>query len=132
MAADTPAHAEKHPGPGRYVAVWISLLALTVTTYLAAKVELGSWNLVIALAIAAAKASLVVLFFMHLWDARGMNRLVFVVALFFVMLLIAGVVGDMATRFPLARPPEASGLSAPGEEMKGRDTSHGAQNQRVR
>jgi len=126
---------EHHPGAGRYVAVWIALLVLTATTYLTARVDLGgSWNLVVALVIAAVKASLVVLFFMHLWDSRGTNRLVFLVSVFFVILLIAGVVGDMATRFPLARPPEATGLTGAGEEPKGpgRDPAHGAQNQRVR
>jgi len=95
-------------GPRRYVVVWLGLLALTATTYLLSRVDLGEWNLVAALAIATAKASLVVLFFMHLWDGKGMTRLVFVVSVFFVLLLIAGVVGDMATRFPLARPPEAN------------------------
>src|SRR3954470_12676107 len=96
-------------GPRRYVFVWIALLALTGTTFGMSKVDLGHhWNLVVALAIAVAKAALVVLFFMHLWDGKGTNRLVLVVSLFFVLLLIGGVVGDMATRFPLARPPEAS------------------------
>lgn len=135
---DATAHAdaqEKHPGPGRYVAVWIGLLALTATTYLTARVDLGGhWNLAVALVIAAVKASLVVLFFMHLWDSRGTNRLVFLVSVFFVVLLIAGVVGDIATRFPLARPPEASGL--PGmvvePEGPGRGPAHGSQNQQVR
>lgn len=120
-------------GPRRYVVVWIALLALTATTYVMAKVDLGGhWNLVVALTIAVAKAALVVLFFMHLWDGKGANRLVFVVSLFFVLLLIGGVVGDMATRFPFARPPEASGLDGPEPPGPGRDTVHGAQNQRVR
>ena len=120
-------------GPRRYVFVWIALLALTGTTYGMSKVDLGGhWNLVVALAIAAAKASLVVLFFMHLWDAKGTNRLVFIVSIFFVLLLIAGVVGDMATRFPLARPPEATGLQGGVEPGPGRDPMHGSQNERVR
>ena len=120
-------------GQRRYWVVWIALLALTATTYGMAKVDLGGhWNLVVALVIAAAKAALVVLFFMHLWDAKGTNRLVFIVSIFFVLLLIAGVVGDMATRFPLARPPEASGLQGAEPQGSGRDTVHGSQNERVR
>jgi cytochrome c oxidase subunit IV len=120
-------------GPRRYVFVWIALLALTVTTYAVSRVDLGGhWNLTVALAIAAAKAALVALFFMHLWDGKGTNRIVFVVSLFFLLLLMGGVVGDMATRFPLARPPEASGLEGPEPKGPGRDTVHGAQNQRVR
>jgi len=120
-------------GQRRYWVVWIALLALTVTTYGMSRVDLGGhWNLVVALVIAVAKASLVVLFFMHLWDAKGTNRLVFIVSIFFVLLLIAGVVGDMATRFPLARPPEASGLQGTEPPGPGRDTVHGSQNERVR
>lgn len=120
-------------GQRRYWVVWIALLALTGTTYGMSRVDLGGhWNLVVALTIAVAKASLVVLFFMHLWDAKGTNRLVFIVSIFFVLLLIGGVVGDMATRFPLARPPEASGIGGPEPKGPGRDYMHGSQNERGR
>ncbi|HZN94181.1 MAG TPA: cytochrome C oxidase subunit IV family protein, partial [Myxococcales bacterium] len=79
-AAAADARHHRSPSAGRYVAVWVALLVLTATTYLTARVDLGgSWNLVVALVIAAVKASLVVLFFMHLWDSRGTNRLVFLV-----------------------------------------------------
>jgi cytochrome c oxidase subunit IV len=120
-------------GQRRYWVVWIGLLALTAATYGMAKVDLGGhWNLAVALLIAVTKASLVVLFFMHLWDGKGTNRMVFVVSIFFVLLLIAGVVADMATRFPLARPPEATGLQSPAEESPDRGPSHGGQNVRER
>lgn len=50
-----------------YVVVFVSLLALTIITYAAAEVDMGNEliNNVIAVAIAAAKATLVTLFFMH-------------------------------------------------------------------
>jgi cytochrome c oxidase subunit 4 len=51
------------------------------------------------------KGALVALFFMHLWDQRGANRLVFLTSLLFVALLIGGVLSDNATRFPLSNPP---------------------------
>lgn len=108
------------PSIARYAAVWIALLALTGLTFAMSKVDLGRWNLPLALVIATAKAGLVVLFFMHLWDSRGTNRLVLAVSVFFVLLLIAGVVGDVATRFPLARPPEATGLQHPGQDVQER------------
>ena len=44
------------------------------------RIDLGAANIFIALAIATTKATLVVLFFMHLWDEGGVNRLVFVVS----------------------------------------------------
>ncbi len=98
--------AVTHGGAGRYVVVWIALVAFTVATYLLSRVELGTpWHLVVALAIAFAKGTLVALFFMHLWEQRGANRLVLVTSLVFVALLIGLVVADNATRFPLANPP---------------------------
>ena len=56
-----------------------------------------------------AKGSLVALFFMHLYDQQGANRLVFVTSLVFVSLLIGLTVLDNATRFPLANPPGSRG-----------------------
>jgi cytochrome c oxidase subunit 4 len=97
--------ANPHSSLGRYVAVWAALVALTATTYAVSRVNLGAFNLPIALAIATLKASLVVVFFMHLWQHAPANRLVFLTALVFVALLMTLTVADLATRFPLARPP---------------------------
>lgn len=104
-----------HSHLGRYVAVLVALLALTAVTYLAAKVHLpGGWAVAVALAIACAKGALVALFFMHLWDHEGPNRLVFVTSLVFVALLVGFTVMDNATRFPLSNPPGSRGaLPAP-------------------
>ncbi len=103
MSAETE---HKHAGPGRYVAVWIALLLFTALTVALGRSHLaGSWGLPVALAIAVVKSTLVVLFFMHLWDHGGANRLVLATALVFVALLIGLVLLDSATRFPLADPP---------------------------
>jgi cytochrome c oxidase subunit IV len=99
-------HGMSHSHVGRYVIVWIALLVLTVGTYLASRVHLpGGWHVAVALVIASAKGALVALFFMHLYDQQGANRLVFVTSLVFVALLIGLTVLDSATRFPLANPP---------------------------
>ena len=103
MSAETE---HKHAGPGRYVAVWIALLLFTALTVALGRMHLaGSWGLLVALAIAVVKSTLVVLFFMHLWDHGGANRLVLATTLVFVALLIGLVLLDSATRFPLANPP---------------------------
>ncbi len=52
--------------------VWAGLMVLTAVTVHVAGIDLGYANVVAALGIATAKASLVVLFFMHL---RYENRL---------------------------------------------------------
>jgi len=103
MSSDT---TPKHAGPGRYVAVWVALLVFTGLTVALGRMHLaGGWGLVVALIIAVVKSALVVLFFMHLWDHGGANRLVLGTTLVFVALLMGLVLTDNATRFPLANPP---------------------------
>ncbi len=109
--AHTPrnSHAEhermEHARAGRYWIVWILLLAGTIATFLLSRVHLPSpFHLLVALAIACTKSALVVLFFMHLWDHGGANRLVFATSIVFVALLIGLVVMDNASRFVLANP----------------------------
>ena len=96
-------HAHGH-GAGRYVVIWLLLLVFTVTTVLTGRMDLGALNLPLALTIATIKATLVVLFFMHLSESHGVVRLVFVVSVLFVLVLIAGVFGDLATRNPMSLP----------------------------
>ena len=104
---DTSLSAEETPpaGAARYLLCWLALALLTGLTFGLSTVELGRWSLVLALAIAATKGTLVVLFFMHLWDHRGASRLVLVTAVTFVVVLSSLVVADVMTRFPLALPP---------------------------
>ncbi len=93
-------------GAGRYVAVWAGLVALTALTYLARRADVPEpWHLVVALAIAATKASLVALFFMHLWEHAGAVRLTVLTAVAFAAMLIGLVLLDSSTRFPYANPP---------------------------
>ena len=109
-AAPDTSGAHGHSHTGRYAAVWIALLVFTGLTYGLSRLHIpGGWGVAIALGIASAKGSLVALFFMHLWDQRGANRLVFVTSLVFVALLIGLVLLDNATRFPLANPPGSAG-----------------------
>jgi cytochrome c oxidase subunit 4 len=95
---------EEHTSAGRYVVSWLVLAVLTVVTYALHHVHLGNLALPVALVIAGVKAVVVVLFFMHLWDQRGANRIVFTVALLFVIVLGGFTIVEMATRFPLATP----------------------------
>ena len=105
--AESPTH---HSHQARYLAVWVALLVFTVLTYALARVHLpGAWAVLVALTIAITKGTLVALFFMHLWEQAGANRLVFATSLVFVALLIGLVITDNATRFPLANPPGSAG-----------------------
>lgn len=60
-----------------YLLVWAVLLVLLAATILASSVRAGAFSLVLAIGIAAVKASLIVVYFMHL---RSSPRIVWVVA----------------------------------------------------
>jgi cytochrome c oxidase subunit 4 len=96
-------HEGEH-GIGRYAIVWAALLFFTLLTIITGRINLGAANIFIALIIAVTKATLVVLFFMHLWDMGGVNRLVFVVSVLFLVVLILGVFGDLVVRLPVSLP----------------------------
>jgi cytochrome c oxidase subunit 4 len=127
MAHDSHAEhdAMEHASGSRYWITWVALLVGTIVTYAVSRVHLAQpWGLLVAMAIACAKSALVVLFFMHLWDHGGANRLVFGSAVFFVLLLIGLVVLDNATRFPLANPggdAATLGRQPPGPDLGGRE-----------
>ena len=87
-----------------YLLVWVALLILTFTTYVTGRMHLGTWALPLALTIAVTKSLLVILFFMHLWEQKGANRIVIGTSFVFVLLLVSLTVADVATRFSLATP----------------------------
>jgi cytochrome c oxidase subunit IV len=81
-----------------YFAIFAALLAFTAITVAVAFVDLGLLNPVVALSIAVVKATLVVLFFMHL---KYSSRLVWVVggaAIFWLGILLVLLLSDYATR----------------------------------
>jgi cytochrome c oxidase subunit IV len=90
-----------------YVAVWITLLFFTALTTGVAYIDLGSdWNTVVALAIAVCKASIVVLFFMHVRIvSERMVRVVIVTAIFTLLVLITVTLSDVSTRQLFPSPP---------------------------
>ena len=104
QGADKHAEDEHAHGAGRYVIIWALLLVATLTTVITGRMDLGGANLPLALIIASVKAGLVVMFFMHLWDSEGINRLVFGVSVVFVIVLLLGVFGDLYTRQSAALP----------------------------
>lgn len=82
-----------------YFGIWAALLVCTYVTYKAAFIELGPFNAAVALGIATFKATLVALFFMHVYHAsERLTKLVVVAALFFLFLLLGLTMSDYATR----------------------------------
>jgi cytochrome c oxidase subunit IV len=89
----------EHVVPAKvYVAVFATLLVMTAATTVISSVNLGPWNTVVALGIAAFKAALVVLFFMNVKYSPRLTVTVIVGGLFWLGILIALTFGDFATR----------------------------------
>jgi len=82
-----------------YVGIWLALMAGTILTVVAARIDLGAFNPIVALAIATTKATLVVLFFMHVKYAHEkLVKLVIVTAIFFFLILLALTMADYTSR----------------------------------
>ncbi len=81
-----------------YFVVFAALIALTIVTTLVAGIDLGPGNIVAALLIAMCKASLVVLFFMHLRWSSPLMKLAGAAALLWLAILIALTLSDYRTR----------------------------------
>lgn len=81
-----------------YIAAWAVLLVLTVLTWQVSLIHLGVFNVVVALAIASVKASLVALFFMHLKDEKVVVWAFALFPLFFLTLIIFGTLSDVLFR----------------------------------
>ncbi len=81
-----------------YVLVCVALLVLALITYVAAFVNLGVFQTPVALAIAIAKAFLIILFFMHARFSTGIMRVVIGAGLLWLGILIVGTMDDLITR----------------------------------
>ncbi len=79
-------------------------MVLTGVTVFASFLELGDWNIVLALVIATIKATLVMLFFMHLYYSSKLTKITMVAAGFFLFLLLALSMTDYLTRSWITNP----------------------------
>ncbi len=89
-----------HPTVGHVVPLPVlfgvlgTLLVMTLVTFAASWFDFGRLNLWIALAIALFKASLVLLFFMHLKYDKPFNAVVIITSMALVLLFIAIALSD--------------------------------------
>ena len=81
-----------------YVMVFVALIVATVLTYLAALVDIGWLNTPVALGIALAKASLVVIFFMGVRFNTPLTKVVVVAGLFWLLIMFSLTMNDYLTR----------------------------------
>jgi len=80
------------------IVVWTALLLLLAATAASALLQLGAWNSVLNLSIAALKAGLVMLFFMRLRSSHVLIRLTAITAMATLAILFALSSTDYFTR----------------------------------
>ena len=73
-------------------------MVCTGLTVFAASVDLGIFNIVVALLIATFKGTLVVLFFMHLRYSTKLTMITVIAALFFLLIMFSLSMTDYLTR----------------------------------
>ncbi len=94
-----PEHAEHHiVTPVQYCMVFGALLVGTLITVVAADIDLGIMNPVVALAIACTKAVIVILFFMHVKYQSNLVKMTVGAGFFTFIVLITMTLTDYMSR----------------------------------
>src|SRR4051812_46644406 len=83
-------HAEHHVPMSTYTIIIVLLMLGLIVTVIAAFIPLGEMNMIVAMAIASAKAALVILYFMHVKFASRLTK-VFVAASFTWLAILFGI-----------------------------------------
>jgi cytochrome c oxidase subunit 4 len=81
-----------------YLMIVLALFVGTGLTVWASYIDMGPWNPVVALAIACTKATLVVLFFMHVKYSTKLTKLTVVCGIFVFLGLISMTLSDYMSR----------------------------------
>jgi cytochrome c oxidase subunit 4 len=94
-----PEHAEHHiVTPKQYAMVFGALLIGTLITVVAADIDLGVFNPIIALGIACTKAVIVILFFMHVKYQSNLVKMTVGAGFFTFIVLITMTLTDYMSR----------------------------------
>lgn len=91
-------HQEEHLTIADNRHVLFCLMCLTIVTVLIADFDLGSWNLPVAMLVAAVKCTFVFTYFMHLKFDTNINRFIFGSGFFFLALFFGFTALDVFTR----------------------------------
>ncbi|NIP29966.1 MAG: hypothetical protein GTO02_07085 [Candidatus Dadabacteria bacterium] len=100
-----PDHIEvHHTSIKSYAYVLGALFFLTaITVYTATNIDIGSFNIVLAMIIASTKATIVALYFMHLKYEDKLTWIYAIYPLFLLFLLIGFTILEFFTRVPVVR-----------------------------
>jgi cytochrome c oxidase subunit 4 len=86
-----------------YLSIFAILMALLAATIWVAYIDLGGWNLPLAMAIALVKGGLIVLFFMHVRYGSSLAKVFAGAGFFWLLILLSIAMSDYATRHWLDR-----------------------------
>ena len=81
-----------------YVAVWAALIVLTGTTWGVAYIDMGPFNIVVAITIAVIKMSLVAIIFMNARHLDKESRLFAAAGLLWLLILLVFFLSDYLSR----------------------------------
>jgi len=81
-----------------YVLIWLTLTIMTFVTYRVAQIDLGAFNIVVALAIAVFKMMLVIWFFMHVRTDNPLTKLFVFAGFFWMAIMLVFTLGDYLSR----------------------------------
>src|SRR5262245_22118687 len=99
-------HTHGHISPiSVYLTIFGALMVMTGLTVFAAYINLGVFNFTVALANAVFKATLVILYFMHVKYSSHLTKLTVAVGIFFLIILLTLTMVDYASRAFLPMPP---------------------------
>lgn len=100
------AHQSSHhvPPVSQYVGVFLALMVFTGLTVLVAKFDLGSLNTVVAMAVAGAKAFMVMYIFMELRVAPPVTRLAALSGIVFLAIMLIMIGQDYGARHYMPYP----------------------------
>ncbi len=85
-------------GPKTYAIIFAALLVGTAITIGATYLDMGAFNPIVALAIACTKATLVVLFFMHIKYSSKLMKLTIGAGVFTFLILVGMSLSDYISR----------------------------------
>ncbi|HYC62284.1 MAG TPA: cytochrome C oxidase subunit IV family protein [Thermoanaerobaculia bacterium] len=103
--SDHIGHAPAHhrSSLASYFAVFMTLMILTVVTVWVSRIDLGAFNTIVAMAIAILKATVVILWFMHVIHSPRLTWIVVISSFIWLAMMFVLFYADYLTRgWPLS------------------------------
>ncbi|HEV7766075.1 MAG TPA: cytochrome C oxidase subunit IV family protein [Thermoanaerobaculia bacterium] len=86
-----------------YFVVFLTLMVLTIITVWVSRIDLGALNTSVAMAIAIVKATVVILWFMHVIHSPRLTWIIVIASFLWLAVMFVMFFADYATRgFPLS------------------------------